>query len=73
MIWTSVSFNPATERIECEVYEASIDPEKAHAEISKKSPTVIMAIIKGNHKTGAFVPPADFSITRAKHNRDSKF
>lgn len=67
MIWTAVSFNPATEKVECEVFEANIDPDKAHSEISKRVPGVIVAITKGNHKTGTFIPDVDFSITRASH------
>ena len=69
MIWTAITYSRANEKIECDVYEASIDPQEAHEEISKKTPNLIISLAKGNHKTGTHIPDLDITITRAKYNR----
>tara|TARA_R110000744_G_scaffold281630_1_gene393504 strand:+ start:600 stop:815 length:216 start_codon:yes stop_codon:yes gene_type:complete len=68
MIWTAISYNSATEKIETEVFEAAIDKNTAYTEISNKIGKVVLSIIKGNHESGAYVPDLEVSITRTKYN-----
>ena len=69
MIWTVISFNHATEQMECNLVESTIDTHKAYVDISDKTPNLVMTIIKGNHETGAFIPDIDLTLTRAKYNK----
>ncbi len=68
MIWTAISYNPGTEKIETEVCEASIDKSTAYMEITNKTGKVVLSIIKGNHKSGAYIPDLEICITRTKYN-----
>jgi hypothetical protein len=68
MIWTAISYNSGTEKIETEVFEASIDKSTAYKEISGKTGKVVLSIIKGNHKSGAYIPDLEICITRTKYN-----
>jgi|TARA_R100001244_G_scaffold95216_1_gene71441 hypothetical protein len=68
MIWTAISYNSATEKIETEVFEAAIDKNTAYVEISNKTRKVVLSIIKGNHESGTYVPDLEVCITRTKYN-----
>jgi hypothetical protein len=72
MIWTAVMFDPSTEKIDCDVFEASMDGEKAYISISGTSRKIVLSIVKGNHKGGCFVPDLSVSITRIKNDSDFK-
>ena len=68
MIWTAISYNSATERVETEVFEAAIDNDSAYTQISNKTSKVVLSIIKGNHKSGTYIPDLEICITRTKYN-----
>ena len=65
MIWTAISYNSGTEKIET---EASIDKSTAYMEITNKTGKVVLSIIKGNHESGTYVPDLEVCITRTKYN-----
>jgi hypothetical protein len=69
MIWTVISFNHTTEQVECDLVESAMDMYKAYADINNKTSNLIMSIIKGSHKTGAYIPDIDLTLTRAKYNK----
>jgi hypothetical protein len=69
MIWTVISFNHSTEKIQCDLVESSMDGDKAYADISKKTPNLVMSITKGSHAGSTFIPDVDLTLTRAKYNK----
>jgi len=69
MIWTVISFNYSTEKIQCDLVESSMDSNKAHTDISKKTPNLVMSITKGSHVGSTFIPDVDLTLTRAKYNK----
>ena len=69
MIWTVISFNYHTEKLQCDLVESSMDSDKAYVEISKQTPNLVMSIIKGSHEGTTFIPDVDLSLTRAKYNK----
>ena len=69
MIWTVISFNHSTEKIQCDLVESSMDGYKAYADISKKTPNLVMSITKGSHAGSTFIPDVDLTLTRAKYNK----
>ena len=68
MIWTVISFNYSTEKLQCDVIESAMDCDKAYTDISKKTPHLVMSIIKGSHAGSTFIPDVDLTLTRAKYN-----
>ena len=71
MIWTVISFNYSTEKIQCDLIESSMDGDKAYSDISKKTPNLVMSITKGSHAGSTFIPDVDLTLTRAKVKRIS--
>ena len=69
MIWTVISFNYSTEKIQCDLVESSMDCDKAYTDISKKTPNLVMSITKGSHVGSTFIPDVDLTLTRAKYNK----
>ena len=69
MIWTVISFNYGTEKMQCDLAESSMDSGKAYIDISKKTPNLVMSIIKGSHEGTTFIPDIDLTLTRAKYNK----
>ena len=69
MIWTVISFNYSTEKIQCDLAESSMDSDKAYIDISKKTPNLVMSIIKGSHEGTTFIPDVDLTLTRTKYNK----
>ena len=69
MIWTVISFNYSTEKIQCDLIESSMDGDKAYSDISKKTPNLVMSITKGSHAGSTFIPDVDLALTRAKYNK----
>ena len=69
MIWTVISFNYSTEKIQCDLIESSMDDNKAYSDISKKIPNLVMSITKGSHAGSTFIPDIDLTLTRIKYNK----
>ena len=64
MIWTVVTINPALQRAEYHVFDSmSHDGNKAYEQAQKMLPnTVIVALIRGSHRTSTFVPDKTISV-----------
>jgi|TARA_R100000008_G_scaffold80790_1_gene63498 hypothetical protein len=58
MIWTVVTINPALQRAEYHVFDSfPHDGEAAYTQAQSALPnSVIVALIKGTHKTSTYVP-----------------
>ena len=69
MIWTVISFNYSTEKIQCDLVESSMDSNKAYVDISKQTPNLVMSITKGSHEGTTFIPDVDLTLTRTKYNK----
>ena len=64
MIWTVVSINPALQRAEHHVFDSlSHDGARAYEQAQKALPnTVIIALIRGSHRTSPFVPDKTINV-----------
>tara|TARA_R100000008_G_C3448085_1_gene97940 strand:+ start:236 stop:436 length:201 start_codon:yes stop_codon:yes gene_type:complete len=64
MIWTVVTINPAYERAEYHVFDSlSHDGAEACSQAQKMLPnTVIVAMVRGNHKTSTHVPEKTIQV-----------
>ena len=69
MIWTVISFNYSTEKIQFDLIESSMDGDKAYSDISKKTPNLVMSITKGSHAGSKFIADVDLTLTWAKYNK----
>jgi len=69
MIWTVISFNYSTEKIQCDLAESSMDSDKAYMDISTQTPNLVMSITKGSHEGTTFIPDVDLTLTRTKYNK----
>ena len=69
MLWTVISFNYSTEKVQCDLIESSMDGDKAYSDISNKTPNLVMSITKGSHDGSTFIPDVDLTLTRAKYNK----
>ena len=69
MIWTVISFNYSTEKIQCDLAESAMDYDKAYTDINKKTPNLVMSITKGSHAGSTFIPDMDLTLTRTKYNK----
>ena len=70
MIWTVISFNYSTEKIQCDLAESSMDYDKAYTDISKQTPNLVMSITKGSHAGSTFIPNLNLTLTRTKYNKN---
>tara|TARA_R100000315_G_C5149510_1_gene85631 strand:+ start:329 stop:529 length:201 start_codon:yes stop_codon:yes gene_type:complete len=64
MIWTVITINAALQRAEHHVFGTlSHDGATAYQQAQKELPnTVIVAMVKGSHKTGTYVPNKTISV-----------
>ena len=64
MIWTVITINAALQRAEHHVFGTlSHDGATAYQKAQKELPnTVIVAMVKGSHKTGTYVPNKTISV-----------
>ena len=67
MIWTAITYSTATEKVECEVFEAPMDFNQAYGIIASKVNGIVLSLIKGNHKNSSYVPQIDLKLTRVDY------
>ena len=70
MIWTAITYNTSQEKIECKVYEAPMDSDKAHEVIAAATNGIVLSIIKGNHKSSSYFPDLNLTLTRSEYRRE---
>ena len=73
MIWTVISFNHTTEKMQCDLVESSMDFDRAYTEISHNTPNLVVSITKGSHVGATFIPDLDISLKRVQYNKNFKF
>ena len=67
MIWTAITYSTATEKVECEVFEAPMDFNQAYGIIASTTNGIVLSLIKGNHQEAAYIPQIDLKLTRVKY------
>ena len=70
MIWTAVVYSVSEEKIKCESFEAPFDYQHAYGKAIKDYNGIVLAIIKGNHVSGSYIPNLSLSLTRTKYRSE---
>jgi hypothetical protein len=68
MIWTAITYNTNSEKIECDLYEAPLDFAKAYGIIATETKGIVLSIIKGNHVSGSYIPGINLSLKRVDYH-----